>query len=236
MLGERISLAELIVLSQLSGSVTMMFRWTGQIFGEAAAAGVAGSRISELLEQEEEPERFLKGKDVQKKDEVERVSDEDDAAVRFENVSFSYGEKRVLSGISFCVKKGKTLALTGESGGGKSTVLKLLLGFYDVDQGSIFLNGKPLDTYTREEARALISYVSQESFLFSDSIYENIRCGRPEAGMEEVKRAARLACADGFIEELPQGYHTLVGERAVRLSGGQKPRIAIARAISERRK
>ena len=88
-----------------------------------------------------------------------------------------------------------------------------------------------MEAYTRDEARALFSYVSQDCFLFSDSVLENIRCGRPEAGIEEVKRAARLACADGFIEELPEGYDTQVGERAVRLSGGQKQRIAIARAL-----
>ena len=233
----RVSLAELVVLSQLSGSVTMMFRWSEQILGEAGTAGVAGNRIRELLEEEEEPEGFADdqeepeadGTEGQRKNACpEKVPKE---AVRFEHVSFSYGEKPVLADVSFSVVQGETLALTGESGGGKSTVLKLLLGFYDVQKGRIYLNGSPLSAYTRREARKLFSYVSQDSFLFSDSVFENIRCGRPEAGIEEVKRAAKLAYADGFIEELPEGYDTSVGERAVRLSGGQRQRIAIARAL-----
>ena len=180
---DRISLAKLVVLGQLSSSITKIF-WAGPILGEAAAAAVAGNRIRELLNEQEEPERFL-----------------------------------------------ESASGNGESGGGKSTVFKLLLGFYEAQKGRIFLYGKPLEAYTRKEARALFSYVSQDCFLFSDSVLENIRCGRPEAGIEEVKRAARLACADGFIEELPEGYDTQVGERAVRLSGGQKQRIAIARAL-----
>ncbi len=234
----RVSLAELTVISQLSSSVTMMFRWTGQIFGEAVAAAVAGNRIRELLEEQEEPERFLESASGNGESGGSVLScpgpscgPQPKEVIRFEKVGFSYGGKPVLSDVSFLVRQGETLALTGESGGGKSTVFKLLLGFYEAQKGRIFLYGKPLEAYTRKEARALFSYVSQDCFLFSDSVLENIRCGRPEAGIEEVKRAARLACADGFIEDLPEGYDTQVGERAVRLSGGQKQRIAIARAL-----
>ena len=234
---DRISLAKLVVLGQLSSSITKIF-WAGPILGEAAAAAVAGNRIRELLKEQEEPERFLESA-AGNGESGERVlscpglscGPQPKEVIRFEKVDFSYEGKPVLSGVSFSVRQGETLALTGESGGGKSTVFKLLLGFYEAQKGRIFLYGKPLEAYTRKEARALFSYVSQDCFLFSDSVLENIRCGRPEAGIEEVKRAARLACADGFIEELPEGYDTQVGERAVRLSGGQKQRIAIARAL-----
>lgn len=227
----RVSLAELTVISQLSSSVTMMFRWTGQIFGEAVAAAVAGNRIRELLKEQEEPEEFSESVGSVLSCPGLSCGPQPKEVIRFEKVGFSYGGKPVLSDVSFLVRQGETLALTGESGGGKSTVFKLLLGFYEAQKGRIFLYGKPLEAYTRKEARTLFSYVSQDCFLFSDSVLENIRCGRPEAGIEEVKRAARLACADGFIEELPEGYDTQVGERAVRLSGGQKQRIAIARAL-----
>lgn len=227
----RVSLAELTVISQLSSSVTMMFRWTGQIFGEAVAAAVAGNRIRELLKEQEEPEEFSESVGSVLSCPGLSCGPQPKEVIRFEKVEFSYGGKPVLSDVSFLVRQGETLALTGESGGGKSTVFKLLLGFYEAQKGRIFLYGEPLEAYTRKEARTLFSYVSQDCFLFSDSVLENIRCGRPEAGIEEVKRAARLACADGFIEELPEGYDTQVGERAVRLSGGQKQRIAIARAL-----
>ena len=234
---DRISLAKLVVLGQLSSSITKIF-WAGPILGEAAAAAVAGNRIRELLNEQEEPERFLKSASGNGESGGSVLScpglscgPQPKEVIRFEKVDFSYEGKPVLSGVSFSVRQGETLALTGESGGGKSTVFKLLLGFYEAQKGRIFLYGKPLEAYTRKEARALFSYVSQDCFLFSDSVLENIRCGRPEAGIEEVKRAARLACADGFIEELPEGYDTQVGERAVRLSGGQKQRIAIARAL-----
>lgn len=123
------------------------------------------------------------------------------------------------------------MALVGESGGGKSTVVKLLLGFYELDSGSIRLIGKPQAGYTLEELRSNIAYVPQDAYLFSISIKENIRYGRLGASDEEVFRAAWRAYAHDFIMELPNGYDTLVGERGESLSGGQRQRIALARAF-----
>lgn len=217
---DSISVATLLVVNQLASSVTMMFRWTGQILGEAAATSVAGMRIKEMLDADEEPEGFM----LPKEEEVP-------FDVQFQDVEFSYGEKQVLKKISFSAESGRKIALVGESGGGKSTVIKLLLGFYDAQAGNIWVCGKCLADYTRENVRKLTSYVSQESFLFDATIEENIRYGKKDATHEEVVSAAKMAYAHDFIMEQEMGYDTLVGERAVRLSGGQKQRIAIARAI-----
>lgn len=218
--GNTISLATLLILNQLAWLVTMVFRWAGQILAEATSTAIAGQRIADMLETPNEPERFAcpQAGDVP-------------YAVAFEDVTFCYGETPVLSGISFHVQSGKRLALVGESGGGKSTVIKLLLGFYDVQGGNIWVRGKSLSHYTRDQLRQMSAYVAQDSILFDNTIAENIRYGRPGASDAEVMEAARLAYAHDFILEQPDGYETLVGERAVKLSGGQRQRIAIARAI-----
>lgn len=218
--GGTLSLSTLLVVSQLAGSVTMMFRWTGQIFGEAVSTSVAGMRIREMLDAGEEPEGFALA-----------MAEAVPAEVEFKDVEFSYGDKPVLKNISFTAEPGKKLALVGESGGGKSTIIKLLLGFYDAQAGNIWVRGRCLASYSREELRRTTSYVSQESFLFDASIEENIRYGRKGATHEEVVRAAKMAYAHDFIMEQENGYDTLVGERAIKLSGGQRQRIAIARAI-----
>lgn len=137
----------------------------------------------------------------------------------------------VLKNVSIDIPAGKTVALVGPSGSGKSTILNLLLRFYDPVLGSVKLDGQDLRQLTRDSFRRHIALVQQESFLFNESVLENIRYGHPQAGLEEVEQAAKAANAHGFISQLPQGYHTVVGERGVRLSGGQKQRISIARAF-----
>ena len=154
-------------------------------------------------------------------------------ALEFAEVSFSYpGEtENALSQISFTLKKGKKIALVGPSGGGKSTVFNLLLGFDRPQQGAVLLDGQPLAGFAMESWRSQIAWAPQSPYLFDDTVSANIRLGKPDAIAEEVQQAARLAQADEFIRSLPQGYDTPIGERGLRLSGGQAQRIALARAF-----
>lgn len=148
----------------------------------------------------------------------------------FENVSFSYNNKHnVLKNINLVIQPGETVALVGPSGGGKTTVCSLIPRFYEIEQGSIKLDGVDIRQVTQKSLRENIGVVQQEVFLFADSIRENIAYGRIDASMEEIVAAAKLANAHDFIMELEQGYDTFIGERGIKLSGGQKQRIAIAR-------
>ncbi|HUP92282.1 MAG TPA: ABC transporter ATP-binding protein/permease [Solimonas sp.] len=154
------------------------------------------------------------------------------ATVRFDNVVFGYGPQReILHGVSFEIPAGRKLAVVGPSGAGKSTLARLLFRFYDPDSGSVQVNGTDLRGVTQASLRALIGVVPQDTVLFNDTIFYNIRYGRPGASRAEVEEAARLAHLERFIAQLPAGYDTLVGERGLKLSGGEKQRIAIARAL-----
>jgi ATP-binding cassette subfamily B protein len=153
-------------------------------------------------------------------------------AIRFENVFFSYDDARpILRGVDFEVPPGHMVALVGPSGAGKSTVSRLLYRFYDVKAGRILIDGQDIRDVTQESLRAAIGIVPQDTVLFNDTIQYNIRYGRVTATDDEVKEAARLAQIDGFIQQLPLGYKSLVGERGLKLSGGEKQRVAIARTI-----
>jgi len=152
--------------------------------------------------------------------------------VRFENVSFGYDPRRpILDGVSFTVPPGKTVAIVGPSGAGKSTIARLLFRFYDPNAGRITIDGQDLRELTQLSLRAAIGVVPQDTVLFNDSIRYNVRYGRPDASDAEVEEAARLARIDRFIAELPDGWDTRVGERGLKLSGGEKQRVAIARTI-----
>jgi len=152
--------------------------------------------------------------------------------VEFRDVQFAYEPNRqILKGISFEVPAGKTVAIVGPSGAGKSTISRLLFRFYDVQSGSILIDGQDVREVTQESLRAAIGMVPQDTVLFNDTIAYNIRYGRIGASEEEVRRAAELAQIGGFIEALPEGYETMVGERGLKLSGGEKQRVAIARTI-----
>ena len=133
--------------------------------------------------------------------------------------------------MSFTIRKGETIAFVGETGSGKTTLLSLLLRFYDPTQGHIYLDGKDVADYSRDSIRKAIAFVSQDVFLFSGTIAENIAYGNLFAGMEAVQKAAERAHAASFIGRFPQSYDTAVGQRGVRLSGGQRQRIALARAF-----
>ncbi|TCK28542.1 ATP-binding cassette subfamily B protein [Ancylobacter aquaticus] len=152
--------------------------------------------------------------------------------IAFEDVVFSYRESEpVLRGLSFVAEPGQTTALVGPSGGGKSTVMNLLERFYDVDSGVLTIDGQRIDTVTRRSLRQAIGFVSQDVFLFTGTVRENIAAGRPGATEEEIIAAARSAHAHDFIMGFEGGYDSLVGERGTQLSGGQRQRIAIARAF-----
>ena len=153
-------------------------------------------------------------------------------SVDFKNVHFSYEKGReVLHGIDFSIQAGENVAITGESGAGKSTIAALLLRFYDPDSGVVSIGGKNIKELHQNSVRDLIAYVPQDVYLFNKTIKENIALACPDASDEDIKTAAKIAMADSFIERLEKGYDTNAGERGVQLSGGEKQRIAIARAV-----
>ncbi len=151
--------------------------------------------------------------------------------VEFDHVTFSYGGADVLRDITFEAKPGQTIAVMGATGTGKSSLVSLIGRFYDVKKGSVKVDGIDVRDQKLKPLRRSMGYVMQETFLFSDTLTDNIRFGRPEATQEQVERAARVAQADEFIRKMPDGYETIVGERGMGLSGGQKQRVAIARAV-----
>jgi ATP-binding cassette subfamily B protein len=152
--------------------------------------------------------------------------------VAFRDVVFGYGPDRtILDGVSFTVPAGKRLAIVGPSGAGKSTISRLLFRYYDVSAGSVEIDGEDVREVTQASLRAAIGIVPQDTVLFNDTIYHNIAYGRPSASKEEVERAARLARIHDFVTGLPDGYASKVGERGLKLSGGEKQRVAIARTI-----
>ncbi len=154
------------------------------------------------------------------------------ANIEFKSVSFSYpGKKPALQAIDFCIKPGQKVAVVGASGSGKSTLAKLLFRFYDVDSGEILIDGQNIKQFNQQSVQKSMGVVPQDTVMFNESIYYNIAYGREGASQSEVKAAAKLAFIDRFIEQLPEGYDTLVGERGLKLSGGEKQRLAIARVL-----
>jgi ATP-binding cassette subfamily B protein len=154
--------------------------------------------------------------------------------IELKNVDFRYdgkNERDVFVGLNLVIPAGQKVGFVGPSGGGKSTLTKLLLRFMDVTSGQITIDGQDIAAITQDDLRRNVAYVPQEPLLFHRSIYDNIAYGNPEASRQEVLDAAKLAHADEFINRLANGYETLVGERGVKLSGGQKQRVAIARAM-----
>lgn len=187
-------------------------------------AVAAGRRVFEVLDS---PDELPEAPGVMPLDHIR-------GEMTLDNVTFGYSQaagETVLRDVSIEIEAGKTVALCGPSGSGKSTILNLLLRFYDPAEGCVTLDGRDLRTVGREDLRRHCALVQQETFLFNDSIADNIRYGYPDATMEQVIAAAQAANAHEFIRTLPNGYETNVGERGVRLSGGQKQRLSIARAF-----
>ena len=152
-------------------------------------------------------------------------------AISYKGVSFAYEESEVLKDIQLEIKKGTTVALVGQSGGGKSTLVDLLPRFYDPKAGSVEIDGNDIKHYRISELRALMGVVSQQSILFNDTVFNNITLGTENATEDEVIEAAKIANAHEFIEKLPEGYQTNIGDGGDKLSGGQKQRLSIARAV-----
>ena len=157
----------------------------------------------------------------------------DKGEIRFDDVTFAYDEggRQILKNVSFEVPAGKMVAIVGPSGAGKSTIGRILFRFYDIERGRVTIDGQDIRDVTQKSVREAIGVVPQDSVLFNDTIFYNIKYGRPDASDEEVYAAARLAQIDAFIRTLPLGYKTMVGERGLKLSGGEKQRVAIARTI-----
>jgi ATP-binding cassette subfamily B protein len=155
--------------------------------------------------------------------------------IAFERVSFGYDPRRpILKDVSFTVPPGRTVAIVGPSGAGKSTISRLLFRFYEVSAGAVRIDGQDLREVTQASLRAAIGIVPQDTVLFNDSLYYNIAYGRPGAARAEIEAAARLARIHDFVASLPDGYSTSVGERGLKLSGGEKQRVAIARTMLKR--
>jgi ABC-type multidrug transport system fused ATPase/permease subunit len=221
MLQNEISLGDYLVFIYIVGYLTGPINSINAIIAGTRTAEGSISRIAEILDY---PEEHFGDGDFHEND--------CETPIEFENVIFAYNEeKTVLNNFSIQIPKGKTIALVGPSGSGKSTVFKLLCGFYKPRQGRIKLLGKDLMEWDLKSARSQIALMSQDTYIFPQSLMENISYGCSGASNEEVVAAAEAANAHDFIMEMPEGYNTLVGERGSRLSGGQKQRIAIARTI-----
>jgi len=198
----------------------------GDLYGQLQKTIGASERIIEIMETEDENQFQEKVPNLSKDPVV--------GFIEFEKVHFSYPsrpELEVLQGLNFAIKPGQKIALVGQSGAGKSTIVQLLMRFYNITSGSIRVDGKEIDKLDLTHLRKNIGIVPQEVILFGGTIEENIRYGKPEATLEEIEKAALQANAMEFISTFPDGLKTIVGERGIKLSGGQRQRIAIARAI-----
>jgi len=206
---------------------TQRFIWPmaqfGQIINMYQRAYASAERVLGLMETE--------GRLAEDPDAPDLVVEEGD--VVYDDVTFGYGDEAVLEGVDFEADGGETVALVGPTGAGKSTAVKLLMRLYDVDSGSVTIDGQDVRGVSVPSLRRAMGYVSQETFLFYGTVRDNIAYGTPSASDEEIRAAAEAAEAHDFIQNLPDGYATMVGERGVKLSGGQRQRIAIARAILE---
>jgi ABC-type multidrug transport system fused ATPase/permease subunit len=218
----QLSLGDFFVFNLLLGLLIFPLRSLGMWIGQAQRATASGERIFEVI------------------DEPEEIADALEAftlppgrgRIQFENVGFTYGVGRpVLEDIDLEIAPGKTIALIGHTGSGKTTLTSLVPRFYDVSSGRVVIDGVDVRDVKLASLRSAIGVISQDPFLFSATVRENIAFGKADATDEEVERASRLAQAHEFVERLPDGYDTVIGERGITLSGGQRQRVAIARAL-----
>lgn len=222
----RIGLGELTALYTIYGAFQNVFLEIGLYLPQVVYCIGNAEKIFQFLDLEEEPEQWLM------ESKTDSVAACPDAILSLRDVSFSYsGDRKVLDHFSMEIPRGSFVAVTGESGCGKSTLAKLLLGFYPPEKGQLWIDGRNYSELTLKEIRDRISYVPQEPYLYETTIAENIAYGRYGAGSDEIVAAAKAANAHAFIMQLPDGYDTVLGERGNTLSGGEKQRIAIARAI-----
>jgi len=232
---DQVGLGAIVAAIHLQSNASFMFTNLGDFVTNIQRSLAGSARVFELLSW---PTETMEGKSLAAGGENAPRSA---AVIEMRELSFRYSDpdrsgdqqtdRNLLDHINISIAEGQFVALVGPSGGGKSTLVKILMGLYPVSEGTLRVNGKELADYPLEELRDLMAYVPQDAYLFDGTIEENIRYGRPGATMEEVTAAARSANAHDFIREQPEGYQTLVGERGARLSGGQRQRIAIARAL-----
>ena len=232
---DQVGLGAIVAAIHLQSNASFMFTNLGDFVTNIQRSLAGSARVFELLSW---PTETMEGKSLAAGGENAPRSA---AVIEMRELSFRYSDpdrsgdqqtdRNLLDHINISIAEGQFVALVGPSGGGKSTLVKILMGLYPVSEGTLRVNGKALADYPLEELRDLMAYVPQDAYLFDGTIEENIRYGRPGATMEEVTAAARSANAHDFIREQPEGYQTLVGERGARLSGGQRQRIAIARAL-----
>ncbi|MEV8466314.1 ABC transporter ATP-binding protein/permease [Fluviibacterium sp. DFM31] len=217
-----LTVGDFVMVNAYMIQITMPLNMLGMVYREIRQSLVDMGELFGLLDQPAE------------------ISDAPDAgalrvtegAVSFDNVAFGYDPERpILKGVSFSIQPGETLAIVGPSGAGKSTIGRLLFRFYDVSGGAIRIDGQDLRSVTQDSLHATIGIVPQDTVLFNDTLFYNIAYGRPEATREEVYAAARAAHLHAFIADLPDGYDTQVGERGLKLSGGEKQRVGIARTL-----
>jgi ABC-type transport system involved in Fe-S cluster assembly fused permease/ATPase subunit len=216
------TVGDFVLVNALLLQLFIPLNFMGMVYREIKQSMIDIERMMDVLEQKPE---------VQDRPGAEPLVVKG-GTIRFENVRFHYDPERlILDGLSFTVPAGKLVAIVGPSGAGKSTVSRILLRFYDVAGGRVTIDGQDIREVTQSSLRAAMGVVPQDTVLFNDTILYNIRYGRPEASDAEVREAARLAQIDAFIQRLPEGYDTMVGERGLKLSGGEKQRVAIARTI-----
>lgn len=221
-----ISVGEFVAFASYNTTLVWPIRGLGRILSDMSKAGVSFERVDYIIRGEEE------GYSEQKRKSEQLTED-----IQFSHVSFSYEDGQdVLSDVSFEIPAGTTFGILGGTGSGKSTIVQLLTRLYECEEngGTIRIGGRDIREIPLEELRDKVGMVLQEPFLYSRTIKENICASRPDASMEEIRKAAQIACVDDAIMSFPDGYDTLVGERGVTLSGGQRQRVAIARMLLSR--
>jgi ATP-binding cassette subfamily B protein len=235
LMGGTVKVGTVWAITHLFGNASFMFGSAGNIVTGIQRALAGASRVFELLDWPVEQAGAVPPGEA-----AGPSPEREGSMVTIRDLAFSYAgddekdgseDVEVLRGISMSAGRGRVAAMVGPSGGGKSTIVKLLLGFYPLQHGQVVIDGKPIETYSLARLRSMMAYVPQDAYLFDGTIEENIRYGKPDASPEELVAASKAANAHDFIVEQPDGYDTAVGERGAKLSGGQRQRIAIARAL-----